>query len=173
MSTQSIPSELIVVAFEGQTRAAEVLQTLERIHHERLIDLHSAAVIIRDNSGKTTFHETNDFNSVQGLASGALVGGLVGLIKGGLLGGALLGAGAGYVASKVLDLGFGDDFLREVAESLTPNSSAIVAAVEFERVDEAMRALDPFHGKILRQTLPPEQAQKLVVAMEGAPHDVA
>jgi uncharacterized membrane protein len=44
-----------------------------------------------------------------------------------------------------------------------------VAAVEFEKVDEAMRALDPYHGKILRQSLPPEQAQKLAAAMEGTP----
>lgn len=114
-------------------------------------------------------HETNDFTAEQGLVGGALVGGLLDLIKGGLLGGALVGAGVGYLASKALDLGFSDDFLKEIADTLTPNSSAIVAAVEFEQVDEAMRALDPYHGKILRQTLPPEQAQQLAAAMEGAP----
>lgn len=168
MSSENVPSELMVVAFEGQTRAAEVLQTLERIHHARVIDLHAAAVITRDASGKTVIHETNDFTAEQGLVGGALVGGLLGLIKGGLLGGALLGAGVGYLASKALDLGFSDQFLQEIADSLTPNSSAIVAAVEFEKVDAAMQALDPFHGKILRQTLPPEQAQKLASALEAA-----
>jgi uncharacterized membrane protein len=89
MSTTTVPSELLVVAFDGETRAAEVLQTLERIHHERLIDLHAAAVITRDASGKTAIHETNDFTAEQGLVGGALVGGLLGLIKGGMLGGAL------------------------------------------------------------------------------------
>ncbi len=167
MSTKSVPSELIVVAFPGETRAAEVLQTLDRIHREHLIDLHAAAVVSRDADGKTTIRESNDFTADQGLVSGALVGGLLGLIKGGMLGGAVLGAGAGYLASKMLDLGFSDTFLREIADTLTPSSSAIVAAVEFERVDEAMRALDTFHGKILRQTLPPEQAEKLAAAMEA------
>ncbi len=167
MSTKNVPSELLVVAFPGETRAAEVMQALDRIHREHLIDLHAAAIVSRDANGKTTIRETNDFTAEQGLVGGALVGGLLGLIKGGMLGGALVGAGAGYLASKVLDLGFSDAFLREVADSLTPNSSAIVVAVEFERVDEAMRVLDPFHGKILRQTLPPGQAEKLAAAMEG------
>jgi uncharacterized membrane protein len=167
--TPNVPSELLVVAFPGETRAAEVLQVLERIHHEHLIDLHAAAVISRDAHGKTVIHETNDFTAEQGLVGGALVGGLLGLIKGGLLEGALVGAGLGFLASKALDLGFSDEFLQEIAGLLTPNSSAIVVAVEFEKVDEAMRALDLFHGKILRQTLPPEKAQKLAAAMEGTP----
>jgi uncharacterized membrane protein len=169
MPTPNVPSELLVIAFPGEGRAAEVLQILDRMHHGHLIDLQGAAVISRNVSGKTAIHETNDFTAEQGLVGGALVGGLLGLIKGGLLEGALVGAGLGYLASKALDLGFSDDFLKEIADSLTPESSAIVAAVEFEKVDEAIRALDPYHGKILRQTLPPDQAQKLAAAMEGAP----
>jgi hypothetical protein len=50
---------------------------------------------------------------------------------------------------------------------MTPGTSALVLAIEFERVDEAIRALDPYHGRILRDTLPPDVAQKLAVAMEG------
>lgn len=48
MPTPNVPSELMVVAFPGRGRAAEVLQVLERIHQEHLVDLHAAAVISRD-----------------------------------------------------------------------------------------------------------------------------
>jgi uncharacterized membrane protein len=50
---------------------------------------------------------------------------------------------------------------------LTPNTSALVLAIEFDRLDEALRALDPYHGTIIRQSLPPDQAEKLAAAMQG------
>jgi uncharacterized membrane protein len=161
------PSELLAIVFQGETRAGEVLAVVNQLHHEGAVDLHNAAVITRDAAGKIAIHETNDFTPREGALGGAVLGGLIGLLRGKLLGDALLGAGAGYVASKVLDLGFNDAFLNEIAATLTPNTSALVLAIEFERLDEALRVLDPYHGTIIRQTLPPEQVQKLAAAMEG------
>ena len=169
MSAEQVPNELLVVAFEGETRADEVLQVLERLHHEHVIDLHATAVIRRAADGNTTIHESNDFATPEAVVGGAVVGGLVGLIRGGLLGGALVGAGIGYVAGQAIDLGFSDHFLHEVSEALAPNSSAIAVAIQFEQVDAAIRALDPYHGKVLRRTLPAKQAEQLIAAMEGAP----
>lgn len=170
MPAEQVPNELLVVAFEGETRADEVLQVLQRLHQEHVIDLHATAVIRHAADGKTTIHESNDFATPEAVIGGALVGGLVGLIRGGLLGGALMGAGVGYVAGKAIDLGFSDRFLREVSDALAPNSSAIVVAIQFEQADAAIRALDAFHGKILRQTLPAKQAEQLVAAIEGEPN---
>jgi uncharacterized membrane protein len=162
------PSELLAIVFQGETRAGEVLAVVNQLHHEGAVDLHNAAVITRDAAGRIAIHETNDFTPREGALGGTVLGGLIGLLRGKLLGDALLGAGAGYVASKVLDLGFNDAFLNEIAATLTPNTSALVLAIEFERLNEALRVLDPYHGTILRQTLPPEQARKLAAAMEGA-----
>lgn len=169
MPAEQVPNELLVVAFDGEARADEVLQALQRLHQEHVIDLHATAVIRRAADGTTTIHESNDFTTPAAVLGGALVGGLAGLIRGGLLGGALVGAGVGYVAGKAIDLGFSDHFLREVSEALAPNSSAIAVAIQFEQVDAAIHALDQYHGKILRQTLPEKQAEQLVAAMEGAP----
>lgn len=168
-SAEQVPNELLVVAFVGETRADEVLQVLERLHQDHVIDLHATAVIRRAADGTTTIHESNDFATPEAIVGGALVSGLLGLIRGGLLGGALVGAGVGYIAGKAIDLGFSDHFLREVGEALAPNGSALAVAIQFEQVDAAMRALDPYHGKILRQTLPAQQAEQLVAAMEGTP----
>jgi uncharacterized membrane protein len=169
MSADRVPNELLVVAFEGETRADEVLQAIERLHHEHVIDLHAIAVIRRAADGRTTIRESNDFTTPQSIVGGTLVGGLLGLLRGDLFRGALVGAGAGYLAGKALDLGFSDHFLRQVSEALSPNSSALVVAVQFEQMDAAILALDPFHGKILRQTLPEQQAKKFAEAIEGAP----
>jgi uncharacterized membrane protein len=68
----------------------------------------------------------------------------------------------------VLDLGFNDDYLKELGSQLTPGTSAIVAIVEFAHVEDAMQTLQQFHGgHILRQTLSAEVAQQLAAAVEG------
>jgi uncharacterized membrane protein len=163
----SMPSELIAIVFQGETRAREVLEAVTQLHQEGAVDLHNAAVISRDVAGKTSIHETNDFTPREGAMGGAVLGGVIGLLRGKLLGDALIGAGIGYLASKALDLGFDDTFLNEIAATLTPDSSALVLAIEFDRVDQALSVLDQFHGRLIRQTLPPDQAQKLAAAIEN------
>ena len=163
----NVPTELLAIVFPGETRAREVLAVVDRLHREGAVDLHNAAVIVRDAAGKIAVHESNDFTPREGAVGGAVLGGVIGLLRGRLLGDALLGAGAGYVAGKVLDLGFDDTFLNDIAATLTPNTSALVLAIEFDRLDEALRALDPYHGMIIRQSLPPDQAKKLAAAMQG------
>jgi uncharacterized membrane protein len=161
--------EMVVIAFPGEQRAAEVLTSLRQLNHEHLVDLHKAALLTRDANGAIGIHETNDFTSKQGLIGGALAGGLVGLFtKGSTVTDALLGAGAGYLAGKVVDLGFPDAWLKEVAQTLRPGSSAIVAALQFAHVDQAVQTLSQFHGgTIIRQTLPADVAAKLQTALQG------
>ena len=161
------PNELLVVAYPGENIANEVLKTLQQLDHEHLIHVKNAAVIIRPHHGKAEIHETHDFDAKQGALAGALAGGLLGLLKGEVIEGAAIGAAGGFVASKVIDLGFKDQYLRDLAESLTPGTSAIVAVVLFDHVDEAMRALAQYHGgRVLRQTLPPDVAQRLAATVQ-------
>ena len=146
--------EMMVVAFDNEDAAEQVLDTLKRLDRKDIVNLKSAAVIVRPSSGKVQIKETRDFDAKQGAIGGALAGGVLGLLKGGLLKGAILGAAGGALAGKVVDLGVEDDFLKEVAEGLGPGSSAIVALVDFERIDAAMEELDKFEGgRILRHRL--------------------
>jgi uncharacterized membrane protein len=162
-----IPIELLAIVFQGETRAQEVLDAVDRLHHQGAVDLHNAALITRNAAGKIAIHERNDFTAAEGVKGGAVLGAVIGLLRGKLLGDALLGAGAGYLASKAIDLGFEDSFLKAIGDTLTPNSSALVLAIQFERLDEALQVLDQYHGHIIRQTLPADQAQKLAAAIEG------
>lgn len=162
-----IPSELLAIVFQGETRAGEVLEAVKRLQREGAVDLHNAAYITRDAAGKITIHETNDFTTAQGTVTGAVLGAVLGLLRGKLLGDTLLGGGIGFLASKALDLGFDDRFLQAIGDTLTPDASALVLAIQFERLDEALRVLAPYHGHIIHQSLPADQAQQLAAALEG------
>ena len=168
MSDYKIPDhEMIVVAFGNETEADEVLDSLKGLKKLDVVDLKSAAVIVRDSSGNVKIKETSDFDYKQGALGGAAAGAVIGLLRGGLLRGALLGAAGGAAAGKFIDLGLDDEFLSAVGDELESNSSAIVALVDFEQVDLAMEELDKFEGgKILRHTLSPEVYTKLSEAVE-------
>ena len=131
------------------------------------MELRNAAIVVRSADGRTTIKETRDFDARQGAIAGALAGGLIGLLRGNLLAGGAIGAAGGLLASQVVDLGFPDQYLKDIATELTPGSSAIVAVVDFEHVTPAMAVLDQFDGgKILRHTLPAEVAHKLSEVVE-------
>jgi uncharacterized membrane protein len=159
--------EMMVVAFDGETLADQVLEALKGLQGEHLIDLKSAAVVVRQADDKVRIRETKDFDVKQGAIGGAVAGGLLGMLKGKGLKGAILGAAGGAAAGKFIDLGLEDSFLQDVGESLGPGTSAAVALVDFQHVDAAMEELDAFEGgRILRHTLSPEVYQKLSEAVE-------
>ena len=168
MSDYKLPDhEMMVVAFENETEADQVLDSLKGLEAMDIVDLKSAAVIVRDSSGNVKIKETSDFDTKQGALGGAAAGAVLGLLGGGLLRGALLGAAGGAAAGKFIDLGLDDDFLKSIGDTLAPNSSAIVALVDFEQVDQAIQELDKFAGgRILRHTLSPEVYAKLSEAVE-------
>ena len=168
MSDYKIPDhEMMVVAFDNENEADRVLDSLKGMKDMDIVDLKSAAVIVRAGSGEVKIKETSDFDTKQGALGGAAAGAVLGLLGGGFLRGALLGAAGGAAAGKFIDLGLDDDFLKSVGDSLEPNSSAIVALVDFEQVDLAMEELDKFEGgHILRHTLSDDVYVKLSEAVE-------
>jgi uncharacterized membrane protein len=164
---RSDPNQALVVSFPDENKAQEVLETLKQLNAAHDVALSSAAVIRRDPDGKVNIHETRDFNAKQGAVAGALAGGLIGLLRGNALAGAAIGTAAGFGASKLVDLGLPDDFLKQIGDQLTPGSSALVAIVTFENVADAMKVLDQYAGaKILHSALSPDVAQQLSAAIE-------
>jgi uncharacterized membrane protein len=168
MSDYKIPDhEMIVVAFDNENDADQVLDSLKGMESMDILDLKNAAVIVRDSSGEVKIKETSDFDTKQGAMGGAAAGAVLGLLGGGFLRGALLGAAGGAAAGKFIDLGLDDDFLKEIGDNLGPGTSAVVALVDFEQVDQAMEELDKFEGgRILRHTLSDDVYVKLSEAVE-------
>ncbi|HEU5441662.1 MAG TPA: DUF1269 domain-containing protein [Ktedonobacterales bacterium] len=166
-------TELVVIRYDGEQRAAQAAEALNALHRERAVDLRNVAIISRDHSGNTHIRETNDPTTGEGALLGALIGGIVGWLKDRPIQGAALGAAGGYLAGRLLDLGFDDTTLRAIASSLTPNSSALAVAIEIRDVDATAQCLAPFRGTILRDTSVPSQAARLAAAIEqgSAPED--
>lgn len=161
----SAQTELLVITFDGEQRAAQAAKVFEGLHREQAVDLHNMAIVARGPSGTTQIHETNDPTTHQGTLFGALIGGLVGLLRHRPVQGAALGATGGYVASKLLDLGFDDTTLRAIADSLAPDTSALVLAIEIRDIETTAKRLAPFGGKVLRDTSPTSQAARLALAL--------
>ena len=168
MSGNKIPDhEMIVIAFDNEFEAKQVLDALKSMEKMDVVDLKNGAVIGRSESGQVKIDETSDFDAKQGAIGGAAAGAVLGLLGGGFIRGALLGAAGGAAAGKFVDLGIEDDLLKEIGDNLGPGTSAVVALVDFEQVDQAMEELDKFAGgHIMRHTLSDEVYAQLSEAVE-------
>jgi uncharacterized membrane protein len=147
--------ELVVVAFSEEGKADEVLKKLQKLSSERVIKIVDAAVLVRQQDGKSYFKETADVDAPHGALFGAVSGALIGLMAGavGSLVGAVAGAATGGVAAHNTDMGIPDDYLQELTENLSPGSSAVVAIIEHIWIDKVIAKLDQFGGEILRQKI--------------------
>jgi len=126
------PVELIVVVYTEQGQASRALKDLLALAKRREIRLVDAAVIEKDQAGKTRLKETQDVDAKKGATIGAILGGLLGLLEGpaGVIVGAAAGAATGGAAARKVDMGFSDEFLKQVKGGLKPESSLILVLVE-------------------------------------------
>jgi uncharacterized membrane protein len=159
-------SEVVVIVFARAERGPQAAEVIGQLDHEGIVDLHNLGVIVHEADGTTHIHERNDFSRGEGLALGAVLGGVAGLLTRKPIEGAALGAAGGYIASLVLDLGFDDATLRAIAGELTPDSSALVAALEIKDLAEVARRLAPYGGTIARDTLPDGQGAQLAALLK-------
>jgi uncharacterized membrane protein len=146
------PIELIVAAFSDESKAAAVLKDLKKLEKDGVILLVNAAVMVKDEKGKVSIKETEDISGGKGALFGAIAGGLIGLLGGpvGVIIGAAAGAATGGVAASKIDMGFPNDTLKELDDSLTPGTSAILALIQHQWVDLWYRV-----GEGRREALPP------------------
>jgi uncharacterized membrane protein len=168
-------SELIVVGFNDSEEADRVLLRLSKLKKEYLIDIEDAVVVVRDESGKV--HLKQSINTVAagattGFLSGGLWGTFVGLLflnplTGFVLGGTI-GAGAGALSGSLIDYGIDDNFIKSLAETIPPNSSALFILIRKIQPEKVLAELSGVKGKVLRTSLSPEQEKKLQEALEGA-----
>ena len=168
-------SELIVVGFNDPEEADRVLLRLSKLRKEYLIDIEDAVVVVRDEDGKV--HLKQGINLVTagattGFVSGSLWGTLVGFLFLNPLAGFVLGSaievGAGALSGSLSDCGINDDFIKSLAETIPPNSSALFILVRKVQPEKVLAELSGVKGKVLRTSLSPEREKKLQQALEDA-----
>jgi uncharacterized membrane protein len=157
-------SNLIVVAYPDEYRAAEVLATLRRLNKAYLIDLEDACYVTKDAQGRIKLHQNTSLTGA-GAAWGGLWGMLIGLLFFVPFLGLAIGAGLGAISGHLADYGIDDKFAKQLTATLQPNSSAIFVLVRRSTPDKVLPEVSKFGGTILQTSLPQETEARLQDAL--------
>jgi len=160
-------SDLLVVGYNDEHQAEEVRLKLLKMQHEYLVDLEDAVVAVRDKEGKVKLHQIHNLTAA-GAISGGFWGALIGLLFLSPILGAAIGAGAGAIGGTLSDIGIDDNFMKELAGTLQPGSSALFVLVRKMTPDKVLPQLQGMGGKILRTSLSNEDEKKLQAALDAA-----
>lgn len=172
-------SDLIVLSFDGEEKADEVLTKLRRMQKEHLIDLEDACVVIRSQDGKVQVKQAVNLVSLgaaSGMSTGALLGALAGLLVlnplAGLVAGSIAGAGMGALSGSFADYGVNDEFIKKLGNTISPGASALFLLVRKSTPDKVLPEIEPFNPKVLKTSLSNEQEDKLKAALAPKPEGV-
>ncbi len=160
-------STLVVVGYDDPFKAEEVHLMLRKMQREYLIDLEDAVFAVKDQNGKVKLHQSMNLTAA-GAVTGGFWGSLIGLLFLNPLLGMAMGAAAGAVSGAMTDLGINDDFMKDLAATLKPNSSVLFVLVRHMTPDKVMDELHGTGGKILKSSLSHEDENKLQSAMNAA-----
>jgi uncharacterized membrane protein len=78
-----------------------------------------------------------------------------------------MGAAAGAASGALTDLGIDDNFMKELAASMTPGSSTLFVLVRSSTPDKVLEELKGTGGRVLKTSLSHEDEAKLQAALTG------
>jgi uncharacterized membrane protein len=160
-------STLAVISYKDQYQAEEVRLKLWKLQKEYLLDLEDAVVAVKNEKGKVKLHQAYDLTAA-GALNGGFWGALVGLIFLNPLLGFAVGATTGAVSGSLTDVGINDNFMKELAATMTPNSSTLFVLVRNATPDKVLDELKGTGGTIIKTSLSHEDQAKLQAAMDAA-----
>jgi uncharacterized membrane protein len=159
-------STLVVVAYNDPFKAEEIRLKFQKVQSAHLIDLDDAVVAIKNAEGKVKLDQMHNL-SVSGALSGGFWGTLIGLLFLSPLLGLVVGATAGATGA-LRDVGINDQFVKELADTLRPGSSALFVLVRKATPGRVLDELKGTGGKILQTSLSHEQTDRLQNALAEA-----
>jgi uncharacterized membrane protein len=163
-------SELFVLAFDTETGASEMLDTIGRLQKQELITLEDAAVVVRPKEGKPKVKQAQSLVGA-GALGGAFWGMLIGLLFFAPWLGLVAGAVGGALGGKLTDIGIDDKFIKEVGETIEPGHSALFLLVVKATRDKVLPELAKYNATVLQTSLSEEDEAKLREAFSA--HDEA
>ncbi|GAB3682519.1 DUF1269 domain-containing protein [Salinarchaeum chitinilyticum] len=157
-------SSLVVLAFEDETGAEAMRERMFDFQKRELITLEDAAVVVRNEDGKTHVKQAHSL-----VGSGALGGGFWGLLIGIIFWmpwlGMAIGAVTGALSGKFTDIGIDDEFIEEVEEKVEPGTSALFLLARDVRLERIEQELDDVDFEIIETNLSPEDETQLREAL--------
>jgi uncharacterized membrane protein len=161
---------MLVVIFENETKAYEGAAALRELERDGDIAVYAGAVVVKNADGTTNVKQVEGLDPI-GTLVGTSVGGLVGLVGGPV--GMAIGAAAGLTLGAFADIGdlrVGDDFVEDVAQSLTANKVAVIAEINegwTTPVDTRMEALGGLVSRRGLSEVRDERRQAQIAAMKA------
>jgi uncharacterized membrane protein len=153
-------STLVVVGYDDPFKAEEIRIKLQKMQAAYLIDLEDAVVAVKNAKGKVKLDQAVNMTAM-GAASGGFWGALVGLIFLVPLFGAAVGAAMGAAAGALRDVGINDKFMKDLAGTMQPNTSALFVLVRKATPERVLEELKGTGGKILQASLTHEEIDRL------------
>ena len=160
-------SDLLVVGYDDKHQADEVRLRLIKLQREYLVDLADAVVAVRQADGKVELHQVHNLTAT-GALRGGFWGALIGLMFMSPLLGFAVGAASGAVGGALSDIGINNDFMKELAGTLKPGSSALFVLVRKITIDKILAELQGTGGRVLKTSLSNEDETRLQAAMNSA-----
>jgi uncharacterized membrane protein len=160
-------SDLIVIGYDDPFQAEEVRLKLIKMQQEYLIDLEDAVVAVKTKDGKVKLNQVYQLTQA-GAVGGGFWGALVGMLFLNPLLGAAVGAGAGAISGALSDVGINDDFMKKLAETFAPGTSALFVLVRKATPDKVLGAIQGVGGKVIQTSLSHEDEAKLQAALSAA-----
>ena len=154
-------SDLVVLALDEPHKAEEVRLTLQKLQSHHLLDLADVVVAVNDERGKVKLHHAGNLSAGDAVFQG-FCGSLASLI--------LANAAAGVVSGALADVGINDQFMKELAATLLPGSSALFVLTRSPTPDKdrLLEELKGLGGKILMTSLSHEDKNRLQAALSAA-----
>ncbi len=165
-------ANLVVIGFDNELQAEELRLKLLKLQREYLIDLEDAVVAIRKQDGKIRLNQAVNLTAA-GATSGGFWGLLIGTIFLSPLFGLAIGATAGAISGALTDLGIDDKFMKELASTMQPGSSALFVLVRKATPDKVLEEIQGCGGKVLKTSLTHEEEAKLQAALDAVKKEVA
>ncbi len=157
---------LVAIEYDDFFKAEEIRLNLLKMQKDYLIDLEDAVVATKDKDGKVKLHQIHSTVKT-GAITGGFWGALIGLIFLNPLLGMALGAASGVAGGALSDIGINDQFMKELAESMKPNSSVLFVLVRKATPDKVLDEVKGTGGKILKTSLSHEDESKLQAALDA------
>lgn len=158
---------LIVIVYPNELQAEQVRLDFLKMQKEYLISLEDAVIAVKKPDGKVKLLQMYNL-ALGGALSGAIWGTLIGLIFMMPVFGLVVGAGTGAIAGALSDAGINDNFMKNLASTLTPGSSALFVLVDSQITDKVLKELQGTGGKIIQTSLSTPDQDKLQKALDEA-----
>jgi uncharacterized membrane protein len=162
-------STLVVLAFQNETGAQDVLTVINDLQRQHLITLDDAATVVRGQDGRPRVKQATALvgEGTSGGASGGMP--FFGFLSFVNFLDIAIGAVAGALTGKVTNAGIDDRFIREVQEKIKPGQSGLFLLVREVQLDQVLPAVEPYHPEVLQTSLSSEQEARLREALGSAP----